>query len=77
MSKSKDVDRPPVHAVVIHPDDQLRVFSGCLSVNGKTFVVEHPNEPLDSIDENGKLVTRFRGHLLNHWDRSDIEGYWA
>ena len=77
MTKTNDVDRAPVHAMVIQPNDTLRVFSGCLSVNGKPFVVEHPDEPLESIDEDGKLVTRFRGHLRNHWDRSDIKGYWA
>lgn len=60
----------------IQPNDKLNVFNGCLSVNGKPFVVEFPNETLDSIDENGNLVTLFRG-MPNHWDREDIKGYWA
>lgn len=53
----------------------LKVLNGDLFINDKKFIVKFPKEELHSIDEDGKLVTIFRGHLFNHWDLEDIEGY--
>ena len=47
-------------------NDKLEVTNGCLRVNGKPFVVEQPDEPLREIDDEGRLVTVFRGHLYNY-----------
>jgi len=69
--------RPMIHRSAVQPGDVLEVSNGCLFVNGKHLVVEYPDEPLHGIDENGKLVTLFKGHLQNHWDRCDIKGHWA
>ena len=57
-------------------NDVLSVRNGCLVVNGKPFVVDYPTEPMYSV-EDGKLVTKFRGHLYNYWKPEEIEGYYA
>ena len=57
-------------------NDVLDVRNGCLVVNGKPFVVDHPTEPMHSV-EDGRLVTLFRGHLYNYWKPEEIEGYYA
>ena len=57
-------------------DSELRVSNGCLFVDGKPFVVDVPDEAMKGVEDN-KLVTYFRGHLLNYWTHEEIEGYWA
>ena len=57
-------------------NSELIVSNGCLFVDGKPFVVERPDEPIIDVEDN-KLVTCFRGHLLNYWAHDEIEGYWA
>lgn len=54
----------------------LEVRNYCLFVDGKPFVVDYPDEPIKKVEDN-KLVTVFRGHLLNYWSHEDIEGYYA
>ena len=55
--------------------DKLSVINHCLMVNGKPFVVLKPDEPTWEVVDN-TLVTLFRGHLYNHWNPEDIEGYY-
>ncbi len=55
---------------------KLTVSNGCLFVDGKPFVVDFPDEPMDGI-EDGKLVTVFRGYLYSYWKPEDIKGYYA
>ena len=55
---------------------KLAVRNGCLFVDGKPFVVDYPEEPIQGVEDN-KLVTLFRGHLFNYWSHEDIEGYYA
>ena len=60
------------------PTDKLEVVNHCLRVNGKPFVVDSiGDEIIMDINEDGKLVTLFRGHLNNYWNPEDIEGYFA
>jgi hypothetical protein len=57
--------------------DTLECINCCLKVNGKSFVVEYPDEPILGVEE-GKLVTIvFQGCscLLTHWEPEDIEGH--
>ena len=61
----------------LNKNDKMEVINGCLRVNGKPFVVEQPDERLLEIDEEGRLVTVFRGHLYNYWKPEDVEGYFA
>lgn len=56
--------------------DKLTMINHCLRVNGKPFVVDYPNEPLCSVEEN-QLITLHRGHLYNVWNPEDIIGYFA
>ena len=58
-------------------NDKLEVINNRLEVNGRPFIVDFPKEPIAHIDEDGRLVTLLRGHLYNHWDRQDVEGYYA
>jgi len=62
----------------INPPDRsiLEIHNGCLFVDGKPFVVEYPTETMFSVEEN-KLLTRFRGNLVNYWSHEEIEGYYA
>jgi len=68
MQNSENINPPENSA--------LTVRNGCMFVDGKPFVVDFPDEPIKCIEGN-KLVTVFRGHLLNYWSHSEIEGYWA
>jgi hypothetical protein len=54
----------------------LTVSNYCLFVDGEPFVVDHPTEPMKFVEDN-KLVTAFRGTLLNYWSHDEIEGYYA
>lgn len=56
--------------------DKLSMINGCLKVNDKLFVVDHPDEILYDVEDN-KLVTLFRGHLHNYWEPEEIDGYFA
>lgn len=63
----------------LSPTDVLEVKDRRLYVNGKPFVVEHPDEPLCNIEE-GKLVTlvfRGCGCTLTHWEPEEIEGHFS
>lgn len=57
--------------------DKLEVVNHCVTVNGRPFVVDFPKEPIAHVDEDGRLVTLFRGHLYNHWEPEDVSGYYA
>jgi hypothetical protein len=57
--------------------DTLEFINRGLTINGKPFVVENPDEPILGI-EKGKLVTivfRGCGCSLTHWEPEDIEGH--
>jgi hypothetical protein len=57
--------------------DKLEVVDLKLKVNGKTFVVQHPDEPLWRI-EDGKLETivfKACGFTSYLWEPEEIEGY--
>jgi|WetSurSiteA1Bulk_404760.scaffolds.fasta_scaffold05872_4 hypothetical protein len=57
--------------------DTLEFIRCGLTVNGKSFVVEYPDEPILGI-EDGNLVTivfRRCGCSLTHWAPKDIEGH--
>ena len=55
--------------------DVLTYSNTCISVNGLPFVVEYPDEPICSVEDN-ELVTRFR-NFENRWLPSEIRGYYA
>lgn len=55
--------------------DPMEVVNGKLFVDSREFVLVEPDESPFGVDADGKLVTLFRGHLQNHWDRTDIKGY--
>jgi hypothetical protein len=63
--------------MTLNNDDKLEVVNHCLLVNGEPFVVEYPDEPLSGIDEEGRLMTVFRGHLYNYWKPEEVKGYYA
>lgn len=57
--------------------DKLEIVNRKLKVNGKDFVVQHPDEPLLRID-NGRLETiviKACGCNLYQWEPEEIEGY--
>jgi hypothetical protein len=57
--------------------DPLEFINRGLKVNGKSFLVEYPDEPILGVEE-GKLVTivfRGCGCSLTHWEPEDIEGH--
>ena len=62
----------------IHPPvgSALEVRNGRLFVDDKPFVVEYPGDEIRGVEDN-RLVTIFRGCLLNYWDHEEIEGYFA
>ncbi|MBN1848698.1 MAG: hypothetical protein JW932_08950 [Deltaproteobacteria bacterium] len=56
--------------------DRLKVLNHSLSVNGKPFKVQYPDEPLCCV-EHGKLVTlviKGCGCSLTYWDPEEVEG---
>lgn len=61
----------------IKSSDSLEIRNGKLYVNGRLFVVTFPSDqPMKNI-EDGSIITVFRGHLYNHWEPEDIEGYFV
>jgi len=65
--------------VTLKPSDKLEVKYGTLLVNGRQFEVSNPDESVDwpkSVDEDGKLVTWFKGRQsqANTWSAEDITG---
>jgi hypothetical protein len=63
--------------------DKLEIVDRKLKVNGKTFFVQYPDEPLWRM-EDGKLVTivfKACGYTDNQWEpdyaRKEVQtGYW-
>jgi len=65
--------------VTLKSTDKLEVKYGTLLVNGRQFEVSNPDESVDwpkSVDEDGKLVTWFKGRQsqANTWSPEDITG---
>ena len=59
--------------------DKLEIVDRKLKVNGKTFVVQHPDEPLYCM-KDGKLETivfKACGFTCYQWDPEEIEGYFS
>ena len=59
--------------------DRLEVVDRRLKVNGRTFVVQYPNEPL-LCTEDGKLETivfKGCGYTTTLWEPEEIEGYFS
>ncbi len=56
--------------------NEIEVRSHLMYVDKKPFVVDHPDEMMESF-EDGKLITLFRGHLRNEWPINEIKGYFA
>lgn len=59
--------------------DKLEIVDRKLKVNGKTFTVKYPDEPLYCITD-GKLETlvfKACGFTRNQWDTEEIEGYFS
>jgi hypothetical protein len=57
--------------------DKLEVVDRKLKVNGKTFIVQYPDEPLWRTEE-GKLETivfKACGYTSYLWEPEEIEGY--
>jgi len=57
--------------------DKLELLDRTLNVNGKTFIVQYPDEPLFGT-KDGKLVTiifKGCGCTRTLWDTEEIEGY--
>jgi hypothetical protein len=57
--------------------DKLELVDRTLTVNGKPFVVQYPDEPLFGATD-GKLVTivfKGCGYTQTRWDPEEIEGY--
>ena len=57
--------------------DTLEFINRGLKVNGKSFVVEYPDESILGIEE-GKLVAivfRGCGCSLTHWEPEEVEGH--
>lgn len=60
----------------LQKDQKLEIKGGYLLVDGKTFIVTYPKEMVKGIEDN-KLVTVFRGGMLNYWEPEEIKGYYA
>jgi hypothetical protein len=59
--------------------DKLEIVDRKLKVNGKTFFVQYPDEPLWRM-EDGKLVTivfKACGYTDNQWEPEENEGYFS
>jgi hypothetical protein len=56
--------------------ETVSVTDGALFIDGVKFNVTEPSEPIHGLDENGKLQTLFRDHLINVWHWTDVKGHW-
>jgi len=57
--------------------DKLELVDRTLTVNGRPFVVQYPDEPLFGT-KNGRLITivfKGCGYTQTKWDPEEIEGY--
>jgi len=63
--------------VKLKDTDKLEFVDRTLTVNGKPFVVQFPDEPLFGIADGRLITILFKGcgYTQYSWDPEEIEGY--
>ncbi len=60
--------------------DKLEIFDRKLKVNGRSFIVQYPDEPLYCCTKDGKLGTllfKGCGYTCHKWEPEEVEGYFS
>ena len=77
LEKNPGGTKPPMDdSMRLSRNDKMELIDQVFFVNGRTFVLDCPNEPLFGV-KDGKLITivfRGCGCTLTEWEPEEIEG---